>query len=174
MVHSVLWRVHNRACNLAAIGQIIICTDRDISGGDCDDHTAQCADLISPDDGSIACMAQAQPAPPPLAGSWLAEDIRGGGVLDRLQSILTLAADGSISGTGGCNRMRGRAAITGDMISFGRIASTRMACTPAAMDQEQKFFAALSEVKFWRVDARQRKLILRDGNDQTLLIFSRM
>ncbi|MGL4324035.1 MAG: META domain-containing protein [Beijerinckiaceae bacterium] len=123
---------------------------------------------------AFSTVAQAQPAPPVLAGSWLAEDIRGGGVIDRLQSILTLAADGSLSGTGGCNRMMGRAVITGNMIRIGRIASTRMACAPAAMDQEQKFFAALSDAKFWRVDARQRKLILRDGSDQTLLIFSRM
>jgi len=59
-------------------------------------------------------------------GRWLAEDIRGGGVIDRVQMVLEIAADGAISGSGGCNAMRGTAIIAGDAIAFGAIASTRM------------------------------------------------
>src|SRR5262245_16033622 len=44
-------------------------------------------------------------------GRWLAEDIRGGGVIDRVQTVLEIAADGGISGSGGCNAMRGTATI---------------------------------------------------------------
>jgi putative lipoprotein len=45
------------------------------------------------------------------AGRWLAENIRGGGVIDRLQTILEVGADGAVSGTGGCSVLRGRVII---------------------------------------------------------------
>lgn len=115
-----------------------------------------------------------QPGSTRLTGSWLAENIRGGGVIDRLQSILQLDADGKVSGSGGCNRMMGKAQISGDTISFGAIASTQMACTPAAMSQERKFFDALAEAKFWRVDEPRRKLFLLDAQNNPLIVFSRM
>ncbi|WP_244641977.1 YbaY family lipoprotein [Chelatococcus reniformis] len=108
------------------------------------------------------------------AGRWLAEDIRGAGVIDRLQSVLEIAADGRVSGSGGCNRMSGRATITGDRISFGPLASTNMACTPAAMNQETKFFAALAGARAWRVDPKRRKLVLLDGENRPLVVFTRM
>jgi putative lipoprotein len=109
-----------------------------------------------------------------LVGRWLAEDIRGGGVIDRLQSVLELAADGKVSGSGGCNRMSGSATIAGSRIAFSPIASTRMACAPAAMNQESKFFAALTAARSWRVDQRQDKLFLLDAGGQTLMRLARM
>jgi putative lipoprotein len=108
------------------------------------------------------------------AGHWLAEDIRGGGVIDSLQTILEIAEDGAISGTGGCNRMAGKATISGDSIAFGRIAATRRACAPATMDQEAKFLAALEEVRAWRVDPSRGKLTLLDESDNALVVFARM
>lgn len=107
-------------------------------------------------------------------GRWLAEDIRGGGVIDNLQTVLEIAGDGKISGTGGCNRMAGQATISGDNIAFGAIAATRMACAPAAMDQEAKFFAALEEVRGWRVDPAQGKLTLLDASGEALVVLARM
>ncbi|MGL4811548.1 MAG: META domain-containing protein [Beijerinckiaceae bacterium] len=121
----------------------------------------------------FAPAAQAQ-TPPALVGAWRAEDIRGGGVMDRLQSVLQLDADGTVSGSGGCNRMTGRAVIKDNAISFGQIASTKMACTPAAMNQERTFFDALAAVKFWRGDAQRRKLILLDAEKMALIVFARM
>lgn len=100
-------------------------------------------------------------------GSWLAEDINGGGVIDRLQTTLTLGADGKVSGTGGCNRYMGTATVKGDAITFGPMAGTRMACTPAVMDQENKFHAALETVRSWRV--AQGKLFLRDESGNVVL-----
>ena len=110
----------------------------------------------------------------PLQGRWLAEDIRQGGVIDRLQTVLEIGADGAISGTGGCNRMAGKATITGDAIAFGPLASTNMACTPAAMDQEAKFFAALRDVRTWRIDPLRRKLALLGADGKPLIVFARM
>jgi putative lipoprotein len=112
------------------------------------------------------------PAAP--TGRWLAENIENGGVIDRLQTVLEIAADGSISGSGGCNRMAGKAVISGDRITFGPIASTNMACTPAAMDQEQKFFEALRRVQSWNIHIGMQKLALLDADGKPLVVFARM
>lgn len=107
-------------------------------------------------------------------GRWLAEDIGGGGVIDRLQTVLEIAPNGAVSGSGGCNRLTGKANIAGDRLSFGPIASTRMACTPAAMNQEAKFFAALANVRGWRIDAARQKLMLLDGQNRAIVTLARM
>lgn len=118
--------------------------------------------------------AAAQPAATAFAGRWLAEDIRHGGVIDRLQTVLELGADGEVSGSGGCNRITGRAVIAGDGIAFGPLASTKMACAPAAMNQERKFFDALRDVRAWRVDPVRGKLMLLDANSQSIVVLARM
>lgn len=113
-------------------------------------------------------VAEHAPVGTSPAGKWLAEDILGGGVIDRLQTTLEIAPDGAVSGHGGCNRYRGRVSITGESISFSPLASTKMACTPAAMAQEQKFHQALERARSFRINARERKLILRDGVGATV------
>lgn len=114
-----------------------------------------------------AFSAFAAPATP--AGIWLAEDISGGGVIDRAQTTLTLALDGAISGSGGCNRYRGKAVISGSAISFGPLAATRAACPPAVMNQENRFFSALAATRGWRIDEQERKLFLVDGAGKVLV-----
>lgn len=105
----------------------------------------------------------------PPSGRWLAEDIEGGGVIDRLRSTLEIDPDGSFSGNGGCNRLTGRARIEGASISFGAIAATNMACTPAVMDQEHKFFVALGKARSFQVLPRERKLLLLDGAGNSVM-----
>lgn len=108
------------------------------------------------------------------AGRWLAEDIAGGGVLDRVQTVLEIGADGRISGSGGCNRYFGTATVAGEAISFGPIGTTQMACPPAVMNQESKYIAALREARGWRHDAARRKLTLVDAGGRPLVVFARM
>lgn len=107
-------------------------------------------------------------------GRWLAEDIGGGGVIDRLQTILEIAQDGTVSGTGGCNRMVGRVEVNGKSIRFSPLASTEMACTPVAMDQEAKFFAALASARGWRVDGERQKLELLDDTDRVIMLLAKL
>lgn len=106
-----------------------------------------------------------------VAGNWLAEDIQGGGVIDRAQTTLELSADGSFHGSGGCNNYRGKAVIEGKSIAFGPVAATRMACPEALMNQEAKFFKALEKVKSWQIN-EQGKLILNsvDQDAQVVLV----
>ncbi|WP_332697020.1 YbaY family lipoprotein [Bosea sp. (in: a-proteobacteria)] len=121
----------------------------------------------------------AAPAPTPEraaspVGRWLLEDLRKTGVIDRLQTVLEIAPDGKVSGSGGCNRMSGSARIVGSQISFGPVAATQMACTPAAMNQEQRFFAGLREVRRWRTDPARGKLTLLDARGRPLMTLAAM
>ncbi len=105
-------------------------------------------------------------------GHWLAEDIGGGGVIDDLQTTLDIAGDGRVSGSGGCNRYGGKAEIDGSSIVIGPVAATKMACIPAPMDQETKFFDALDKARSWRIE--DGKLLLLDGSGAILARFARM
>jgi putative lipoprotein len=107
-------------------------------------------------------------------GKWLAESIRRRGVIDNLQTMLEIGRDGRVSGSGGCNRISGKAEISGSRISFGPVASTRMACVPAAMDQEAKFLEALGDARKWRIDDRRGKLYLLDAQGGEVLLLARM
>ncbi|NOJ38425.1 YbaY family lipoprotein [Bradyrhizobium australiense] len=107
-----------------------------------------------------------------IVGKWLAEDILGGGVIDRLQTILEIAPDGVVTGSGGCNRFRGKAIIDGERISFRQLTSTKMSCAPAAMQQEDKFQQALEATRRFRVDTQEHRLILLDDGDKRVALFA--
>ncbi len=127
------------------------------------------------DDGEIQVehvAAQVPPSPSSPVGRWLAEDIRGGGVIDDLQSVLEISGNGAVSGSGGCNRLHGQATISGASLTFGAIASTRMACPPAVMDQESKFLSALEAVRSFRIDSQQRKLFFLDAAGRPIMRLS--
>ncbi|MGH6861061.1 MAG: META domain-containing protein [Phyllobacterium sp.] len=108
-------------------------------------------------------------APPDPAGKWLAEDIAGGGVIDRLQTTLEIEGTGAF-GKGGCNRYGSTVKIDGDRLTFTPAVSTRMACAPAIMEQERKFLDALGKVRGW--ETARSKLVLLDGSGKPVLTFS--
>lgn len=110
-------------------------------------------------------------ATPTIVGSWLAEDIGGGGVIDNVQSTLTVAADGTVSGNSGCNGFGGTATIEGDKVEFGPLAGTLMACAEAVMDQERKFYDALERTAAFGID-ENGKLVLSDAGGTALVRFS--
>jgi heat shock protein HslJ len=79
-----------------------------------------------------------------LSGSeWLLEDLAGARVLDNVQATLTFPDSGKTAGNGSCNRFFGSVEIHGDAIHFGPLASSRMACPEAQMNQETKYLQAL-------------------------------
>ncbi|MBR0682792.1 META domain-containing protein [Roseomonas eburnea] len=87
-----------------------------------------------------------------IGPNWIAEDIGGRGVVDRLRTEITFGAEGRAFGSGGCNRFTGGYTLEGERLHFGPMASTNMACTPAAMDQEARFHAALAEIRGYRIE----------------------
>jgi len=82
---------------------------------------------------------------------WILEDLNGTGVMDQVQTTLQFDEEGDrISGSGGCNRYfsgiefeEDGATATRQAISLEAIGSTRMACPPAVMDQESRYFQSL-------------------------------
>jgi heat shock protein HslJ len=76
-------------------------------------------------------------------GEWLLEDLGGSGVLDNVQATLTFPEEGKTAGNGSCNRFFGSAEINGQEIKFGPLASSRMACPEAVMNQEKKYLEML-------------------------------
>jgi len=85
---------------------------------------------------------------------------------------LTFGADGALTGSGGCNRFRAEYELTGEGISIGPAAATRMACTEAALNaQETRFFALLEQVTRFDVTA-DRNLELY-ANDRVVIVARR-
>ncbi|ACK49562.1 protein of unknown function DUF306 Meta and HslJ [Methylocella silvestris BL2] len=120
----------------------------------------------------LSALRLAAAAPEGPFGSWLAEDIRGAGVIDRSRTTLDISPAGRASGSGGCNRFQGAAKIAGAAIAFGPLVSTRMACPGAIGDQERKFFEALDDARQWTRDEQRGLLFLRDADGREILRLS--
>ena len=63
------------------------------------------------------------------------------------------------------------ATVDGDSIRIGKAGATMMACAPALMDQERKFFDALERAAAFRIDA-DGKLFLLDADGAELVRFA--
>lgn len=104
---------------------------------------------------------------------WLLEDLNGSGVIDNAQSTLVFVEQGEsssetrIGGSGGCNRYFSQLTAEAERISISAIGSTRMACAPALMDQESRFFQALQTANRIELDGPYLR-IYSDGIEQPL------
>ena len=97
-----------------------------------------------------------------LGTAWRLDDLAGKGVVAGTQATLEFPTDGRASGNGSCNRFNGVVTIAGDTITFGGVASTKMACAnDAANDQETAYFQLLQDAERYEIDG------------QTLRIFSK-
>ncbi|MFI6312917.1 META domain-containing protein [Nocardia fusca] len=94
--------------------------------------------------------------------------------VDQVRPALTIAADDSLTGFAGCNRMTGRAVVTGTPagadIAF-TAATTRMMCGPEVMEVERAVLAALDGTAQATVDADT--LTLRNPNGHGLTLRAR-
>lgn len=89
------------------------------------------------------------PSAPSIDGIvWRAEDIGGGGIIDRSRATLTFDADGRISGSASCNRYSGGVLLDRGALSFtSALVATQKACVPSLMDQERRFLAILGAAR---------------------------
>lgn len=71
--------------------------------------------------------------------------------------------NGRVSGTGGCNRITGGYTADGDALSFSAIASTKMLCEAAVMDQEAAIVAALEATASFSIEGTTLSLSDADG-----------
>jgi heat shock protein HslJ len=97
-----------------------------------------------------------------LIGSWTVEFIDERPVIDRSPAFIQFTEDDMVSGNATCNRFTGSYSLSVTRLSFGQTASTRMACPPALMEQEQRFLDALGRVA--QVTLENGMLELTDAN----------
>ncbi len=107
-------------------------------------------------------------APSPV-GSWRLASLGGKDVPASITTTLEIAADGKVSGRGGCNGFGGTATIQGRVIRFSRMVSTMMACEPDKMAQEQRFLKALERVHRWSFERQTGRLVLLDRGGRPLM-----
>jgi heat shock protein HslJ len=107
--------------------------------------------------------------PATLGGvTWLLEDLAGHGVIDNSHVTIEFLPDGKVAGSGGCNRYNGAATFQGSQVTFTPFASTMMACSPALMDQEQRYFAAMGKASTVSLDKTGALLIDVKGEPKPL------
>ncbi len=75
----------------------------------------------------------------------------------------TFAADGSLSGSAGCNRFMGSYTLDGATISVAPLATTRMACDPETMARESAFLDLLQAAATWSADGRSVTIVSAAG-----------
>jgi len=123
----------------------------------------------------LAACAHKQPAPTVIdpkslgGAAWQLEDLAGRGVIDNSHVTLQFMTDGKVAGSGGCNRYSGTVAFKGLQIKFTPMASTMMACAPALMDQETRYFDALTRADTVSYDKTGALLIGVKGEAKPLL-----
>jgi len=82
----------------------------------------------------------------------------------------TFGQDGTVAGSAGCNTFRGSFTVEADALSFGPLATTRMACPAPILEQERQFLAALEATSLFAIEADQR-LTLRDADGSIQAVF---
>ena len=118
--------------------------------------------------GCTSASSPATPAAASIVGPvWVAEDIAGGAAGGEAPITLQLGTDGRVNGRGGCNGYGGAYTLTGDALSFGPMMSTKMACAPALMDREQRYFTALAQTAHYAV-ADDGALLLTTADGKTI------
>lgn len=93
-------------------------------------------------------------------GVWNISTIGDKAAIFPSRTELVFFPDGRVSATAGCNRLIGAYRRHGGFLSFGRIASTRMACGDGLGEQEAAFFAALERVDGYALGADGTRLSL--------------
>jgi heat shock protein HslJ len=98
--------------------------------------------------------APAAPAPAPVAapdpavlGAWVIEQARSAPLTDKSKARLVFGPDGAMSGHASCNTMRGRYTLEGNALKIGAIATTRMICSEAQLEQEDRVLTALERAR---------------------------
>lgn len=78
-------------------------------------------------------------------------------------AALTFADDATMSGSTGCNNVNGPFTVDGDTVSFGALATTKMACEPDLTAQEEGILAALDSAATFTGNAKGIEIFNADG-----------
>lgn len=104
---------------------------------------------------------------------WVAESVQGDPVAAKVSSTVAFGADGSVTGSAGCNRYFGAYSVDGSSIAFGHLASTQMMCPPEQMEQEQRFLEVLARAE--RFEQREEgSLVLYSAEGGESMVLSQV
>lgn len=119
---------------------------------------ALCAALWAP-----VAMAESEPG-----RVWTILDI--GGTKAAGDAHIVFETEGGVFGSTGCNRFQGQATQSEATLKVGPLAATRMACAPAAAQQEEALFRLLSRPLGISYDVLRDQLTLTTPEDEVLLL----
>ena len=91
---------------------------------------------------------------------WVLEDINGGGIIDGSQVELTFSNNNRLAGQASCNNFSAEYELTGESLTIGDAVSTRKACVPALMEQEQRFLDMLQRVHRFKFNDKGALVLL--------------
>ena len=103
---------------------------------------------------------------------WRLEELGGNKLLDNSEATLYFPESGKIAGNGSCNRFFGTVEVNGKALKLGPLASSRMACPEAIMNQERKYLEALQSAE--RFDLQGSHLKIYCAGIEKPLRFTRM
>ncbi|SNC63617.1 Membrane-bound lysozyme-inhibitor of c-type lysozyme [Marinobacter sp. es.048] len=96
---------------------------------------------------------------------WVVEDLAGAGIIDRSRITIEFLEGNRIAGRASCNRYTGAYELRGEGMAIGPLASTRMACAPALMNQEERFLNLLDQVNSVRIGQQGQLLLSTPGGE---------
>jgi heat shock protein HslJ len=117
------------------------------------------------------CTPLAPSAGGTLTGpTWVLTELAGQPLVPDSGITATFKADGSVSGSAGCNRYNGKYTSSGDSVTFSvNMAMTMLMCEQTIMEQETAYINTLGQVKTYSVADSQ--LSLKDVSGKTILVF---
>ncbi|MFB6523324.1 META domain-containing protein [Streptomyces sp. NPDC056401] len=113
-------------------------------------------------DGNVIALSSKPPAPaaPLLATQWTVDSLIKGETASSVpadaegRARFTLAADGTVSGSLGCNRFNASAAVEGNRLTVGPLTTTRMACEGGPGEVERALTALFGSGPLdWKIQA---------------------
>lgn len=101
-----------------------------------------------------------------IEGNWAVAEIEGNPVAEGNDVTMTFVRGGELGGKAACNRFTGSYRLSGEGLTFGPSAATRMACAGVLMQLEATFLAVLPAITHF--DIRDGALILMAGDRPAL------
>lgn len=104
-------------------------------------------------------------------GEWVVEDIGGKGLIDSSHVSIVFMEGNRVGGSSSCNNYSGEYQLNGSEFTVGdNMASTRMACAPSLMNQEETFLKLLINVSHARF-GDHGELLLSTPEGETIRAF---
>ncbi|MGO1693962.1 MAG: META domain-containing protein [Marinobacter sp.] len=102
---------------------------------------------------------------------WVVEDIGGKGIIDSSHVSIVFMEGNRVGGSSSCNNYNGEYQLEGSKFTVGdNMASTRRACAPALMNQEESFLKLLMNVSEARF-GDHGELLLSTPEGETIRAF---